>query len=480
MKVAVISLGCDKNTVDTEMMLGILNGAGHELVYDETESDAVIINTCAFILDAKQESIDNILECARLKSDRLTTGSGGPKYIIITGCLAQRYENEIIKDIPEVDAIIGVQSFDKIAEVLNSLEANAGEMKATDTASSEESAPAGATTKDGKIITDLAPLSEAPISGHKRLLTTPTHYAYLKIAEGCSKGCTYCIIPSMRGRYRSVPMQTLIDEATDLADRGVKELILVAQETTVYGVDLYGKKSIVKLIKNLAAIEGIEYIRLMYCYPEEITDELIDLMRNEPKLCHYIDMPIQHASDRVLKRMGRRTNEAEIRGLIGRLRTEIPDICIRTTLMTGFPGEKHSDYKVMYNFVRDLRFDRLGVFTYSPEEGTVAASMAHQLPEFIKKIRKNRIMKLQQQIVFETNSAMTGRIMDVIIQGRIPEDDVAVARSYRDAPDVDGNIYVETDVDYISGTVIKVKITGFKDYDLVAVPVNDNEERQSS
>lgn len=454
MKVAVISLGCDKNTVDTEMMLGILNAAGHELVYDEAESDAVIINTCAFILDAKQESIDNILECARLKSDRLSTGSGGPKYIIITGCLAQRYEQEIIKDIPEVDAIIGVQSFDKIAEVLNKLE------------------------EDSKVIADLAPLSEAPISGHKRLLTTPTHYAYLKIAEGCSKGCTYCIIPSMRGKYRSVDMQTLITEATDLADRGVKELILVAQETTVYGVDLYGKKSITELIKNLAAIEGIEYIRLMYCYPEEITDELIDLMKNEPKLCHYIDMPIQHASDRVLKRMGRRTNETEIRGLIAKLRTEIPDICIRTTLMTGFPGEKHSDYKTMYEFVRDLRFDRLGVFTYSPEEGTVAASMPDQLPEFVKKMRKNRIMKLQQQIVFETNSAMTGKIMDVIIQGRIPEDDVAVARSYRDAPDVDGNIYVETDVDYISGTVIKVKITGFRDYDLVAVPVNDSEERQ--
>ncbi len=478
MKVAVISLGCDKNTVDTEMMLGILNAAGHELVYDEAESDAVIINTCAFILDAKQESIDNILECARLKSDRLSTGSGGPKYIIITGCLAQRYEQEIIKDIPEVDAIIGVQSFDKIAEVLNKLELSAGNMKATKSSVSEEPVPDGADSKGDEIIADLAPLSEAPISGHKRLLTTPTHYAYLKIAEGCSKGCTYCIIPSMRGKYRSVDMQTLITEATDLADRGVKELILVAQETTVYGVDLYGKKSITELIKNLAAIEGIEYIRLMYCYPEEITDELIDLMKNEPKLCHYIDMPIQHASDRVLKRMGRRTNEAEIRGLIAKLRTEIPDICIRTTLMTGFPGEKHSDYKTMYEFVRDLRFDRLGVFTYSPEEGTVAASMKGQLPGFIKKIRKDRIMKLQQNIVFETNRAMVGRLMDVIIQGRIPEDDVAVARSYRDAPDVDGNIYVETDVDYISGTVIKVKITGFRDYDLVAVPACDNEERQ--
>ncbi|MBR6238240.1 MAG: 30S ribosomal protein S12 methylthiotransferase RimO [Lachnospiraceae bacterium] len=442
MKVAFISLGCDKNTVDTEMMLGMLNDAGHELVYNEEEADTVVINTCAFILDAKKESIDNILRVGELKSE------GKVKHIIVTGCLGQRYTDEIKGSIPEVDAIVGIQSFDKIIEVIDELD--------------KKSSP----------VVEMAPLNEKPIYGKKRLLTTPIHYAYLKIAEGCSKGCTYCIIPSLRGTYRSVPKEALIKEAEDLADRGVKELILVAQETTVYGMDLYGKKVLPDLIRGLAAIEGIEHIRLLYCYPEEIDDELITLMKNEPKLYHYLDMPIQHASDKILRSMGRRATEAGLRELIAKLRKEIPDIVIRTTLISGFPGETISDYHTLKRFVKDMRFDRLGVFPYSAEEGTIAATMPHKKPQFVKEYRKNAIMKLQRDIIYAANEAMKGSELDVVIQGRLPEDEVYVARSYRDAPDVDGNVFIQTDREFISGDNIRVKITQAAGYDLIAVPVS--------
>ena len=447
MKVAVISLGCDKNTVDTEMMLGILSEAGHELVYDETEADAVVINTCAFILDAKKESIDTILECARAKSGRLTSGQGGPRFIIVAGCLGQRYRDEILKDIPEVDAILGIQSFDELGEVLSKLEG-----------------------KHDPIVR-MAPLTEAPVAGHKRLLTTPMHYAFMKIAEGCDKRCTYCSIPGFKGGYRSVPMETLIREAEDLAARGVRELILVAQETTLYGIDLYKERRLPELVRKFAAIDDIQHIRLLYCYPEEISDELIELMQTEPKLYHYLDMPIQHASDAVLKKMGRRADEGSLRSLIEKLRTEIPDICIRTTLITGFPGETHADHKKLLKFVEDMKFDRLGVFTYSPEEGTAAASMKPQLPEFLKKKRRDAIMKLQQGIVFEKNASLEGTELTAVIQGSIPEDGVLVARSFRDAPDVDGSIFIESDRDYVGGTEIRVKITGSDGYDLLAVPM---------
>ncbi len=442
MKVAFISLGCDKNTVDTEMMLGMLNDAGHELVYNEEEADAVVINTCAFILDAKKESIDNILRVGELKNE------GKVKHIIVTGCLGQRYTDEIKGSIPEVDAIVGIQSFDKIIEVIDELD--------------KKSSP----------VVEMAPLNEKPIYGKKRLLTTPIHYAYLKIAEGCSKGCTYCIIPSLRGTYRSVPKEALIKEAEDLADRGVKELILVAQETTVYGMDLYGKKVLPDLIRGLAAIEGIEHIRLLYCYPEEIDDELITLMKNEPKLYHYLDMPIQHASDKILRSMGRRATEAGLRELIAKLRKEIPDIVIRTTLISGFPGETISDYLTLKRFVKDMRFDRLGVFPYSAEEGTIAATMPHKKPQFVKEYRKNAIMKLQRDIIYAANEAMKGSELDVVVQGRLPEDEVYVARSYRDAPDVDGNVFIQTDREFISGDNIRVKITQAAGYDLIAVPVS--------
>ncbi len=440
MKVAFISLGCDKNTVDTEMMLGMLNEAGHELVYDEE-----IINTCAFILDAKQESIDNILRVAKLKTE------GSLRFLIVTGCLGQRYADDILSLIPEVDAILGISSFDRVTEVLNELIEG----------------------RQDKTVTLCDPIDNKPIYGHKRLLTTPIHYAYLKIAEGCDKRCTYCIIPKLRGRYRSIPMGALIDEAKDLADKGVKELILVAQETTLYGTDLYGKKELVSLIKGLAAIEGIEHIRLLYCYPEEITDELIQLMISEPKLCHYIDMPIQHASDNILKRMGRKTDESSLRALIGRLREEIPDICIRTTLITGFPGESVADFRRLKAFVKDMRFQRLGVFAFSAEEGTAAAGMKHQIPVLLRNARRNAIMKLQQKIVFETNEAMTGRELYVTVQGYIPKDGVYMARSYMDAPDVDGMVFIESDREYMSGEDIRVRVTGAAGYDLMAVPVDD-------
>lgn len=443
MKVVFVSLGCDKNTVDSEMMLGILASNGHEITYDEKEAEAVVINSCAFIADAKEESINTILEMAELKKE------GTLKYIILTGCLAQRYQEEIIQELPEVDVMLGIQSFDKIAEALNECE-------------------------KGNPVNRFAALTEKPISGHKRLLTTSTHYAYMKIAEGCDKHCTYCIIPFFRGRYRSVPMENLLNEAKDLADRGVKELILVAQETTIYGTDLYGKKSLPELLHKLAQTEGIEHIRILYCYPEEITDELIETIKTEPKVCHYLDIPIQHASDNVLSRMARKTSEADLRAIIGKLRKEIPDICLRTTLITGFPGETSRDFKILKEFVKDIRFDRLGVFTYSPEEGTPAATMPHQIPEWIKRKRKDKIMKIQQQIVFECNENAVGSEYEVTVEGRLVEDEVYVTRSYKDAPGVDGYIFVKSDRDLISGDTMRVRVTEANGYDLVAKEISED------
>lgn len=442
MKVYFVSLGCDKNTVDSEMMLGILADAGHQITYDLDEAEAVVVNTCSFIADAKQESINTILEMAELKNN------GQIKALVIAGCLGQRYREEVISEIPEVDGIVGIHSFDHIVEALDE-------------------------AVKGNSYTRFDEVGEHPVAGYKRLLTTATHYAYLKIAEGCNKRCTYCIIPHLRGAYRSVPMETLLGEATELASRGVKELILVAQETTVYGVDLYGSKSLPELLSKLCLIEGIERIRLLYCYPEEITDELIETIKNEPKICNYIDMPIQHASDAVLKRMGRRTTEAEIKERIAYIREQIPDICLRTTLITGFPGETVRDHKIMKEFVRECRFDRLGVFTYSAEEGTEAAKLKSQIPEWVKRYRRNAVMRLQQGIVFEKNASMTGEILDVMIEGKLVEDDVYVSRSYKDAPDVDGYIFVDSKRELMSGDVIRVRITEARDYDLMAEEISE-------
>ena len=436
MKIFFVSLGCDKNLVDSEMMIGMLAEKGHVITDDEKEAEVVVVNTCCFILDAKQESIDTILQMAELKKN------GKMKVLIVTGCLGERYREEIQSEIPQVDAILGTNSFDLIAEAIDEV-------------------------MEGKKQNHFNDIQAVPVHGKKRMVTTGGHYAYLKIAEGCDKHCTYCIIPKIRGNFRSVPMEVLVEEATKLAEDGVKELILVAQETTVYGKDLYGEKSLPKLLKKLAAIEGLQFIRLLYCYPEEITPELIQVIKEEPKICHYLDMPIQHAADPILKRMGRRTNNEQLRNIITTLRKEIPDICLRTTLITGFPGETAKDFAVLKDFVKEMKFDRLGVFPYSAEEGTPAAKMKKQVPSFIKNRRKNIIMKMQQQIAFDKAEEMIGRKLEVLIEGKLPEEGVFIGRTYKDAPNVDGMIFVNSDRELVTGDVVTVGVTDFHEYDLI-------------
>ena len=445
LKVLFVSLGCDKNLVDSEMMIGMLEDDGFEITNDENEAEAVVINTCAFILDAKQESIETILEFVEARK------TGRIKALIVAGCLAQRYADEIHNEIPEVDALIGTASFDEIVGVLKN-------------------------TLDGASEDVMKDIHAPAICGKRRVLTQGGHSAYLKVAEGCDKKCTYCAIPSFRGSYRSVPMEKLIAEAQQLAGNGVKELILVAQEITVYGQDLYGRKSLPELIKKLAKIDDIAWIRLLYCYPEEIDDELIATIRDEEKVCHYLDMPIQHASDHILQKMGRRTNREFLEKLIAKLRHEIPDICLRTTLITGFPGETEEDFIDLYNFVDESEFDRLGVFAYSAEEGTIAATMPNQVPEDIKEARKNEIMELQQEIAFEKAENMNGRRLTVMIEGRLVEDNVLVGRSYMDAPDVDGYIFIDSDKDYDSGTILDIMITGSSEYDLLGQVITGGED----
>ena len=436
MKILFISLGCDKNLVDTEVMLGLLASRGYEITDDESEAEAAVINTCCFIHDAKEESIQNILEMAELKK------SGQLKALIVAGCMAERYREEILDEIPEVDEVLGTTAYDRILDALDA--ALAGEHSV--------------------ILSDIDAL---PLPDVKRLVTTGGHYAYLKIAEGCDKHCTYCIIPKLRGNYRSVPMERLVREAEELAGQGVKELILVAQETTVYGKDLYGEKCLHTLVKKLCRISGIRWIRILYCYPEEITDELIRVMKEEEKVCHYLDLPIQHASDTILKRMGRRTSHQELVDLIARLRREIPDICIRTTLITGFPGETQEEHEELMAFVDETEFDRLGVFTYSPEEGTPAERMPNQIPEEVKEERQAELMELQQEIAFDNAEAMVGREMLVMIEGKVADENAYVGRTYRDAPNVDGLIFINTDEELLSGDFARVKVTGALDYDLI-------------
>lgn len=436
MKVLFVSLGCDKNLVDSEVMLGILAQRGYSFTDDEQEAEAVVVNTCCFINDAKEESINAILDMAELKK------SGQIKALIVAGCLAQRYCDEIQKEIPEVDAVIGTTALDAVAEALEGV-------------------------LEGKSTNYMESIHKPARGNRKRIVTTGGYYAYLKIAEGCDKHCTYCIIPKVRGNYRSIPMEELLNEAQTLADGGVKELILVAQETTLYGTDLYGKKTLPELLKSLCKIEGLSWIRLLYCYPEEITDELIEVIREEEKICNYLDIPIQSGSDRILKQMGRRTDSRQIGTLIRRLREEIPDICIRTTLIAGFPGESDEDHEETMAFVDEMEFDRLGVFIYSPEEDTPAATMPDQIPEEIKQQRYDEIMELQQEIAFETAERMTGQTMEVMIEGRMPEEDVYVARTYRDAPNVDGYLFLHADRQFLSGDLVKVIVTGSNEYDLI-------------
>lgn len=442
MNILFISLGCDKNLVDSEVMLGILAKNGHQMVDEESMADVIIVNTCCFIHDAKEESIQNILEMARLKEE------GRLKALIVTGCLAQRYKEEILEEIPEVDAVLGTTSYEEIAKVICQVLSD----------SPKERADARLTMKD----VDYLPMTDA-----KRMVTTGGHYAYLKIAEGCDKHCTYCIIPKIRGDFRSVPMEHLLKEAKALADDGVKELILVAQETTVYGTDLYGEKKLPELLRELCKISGIRWIRILYCYPEEITEELIQVMKEEPKICKYLDLPIQHASDGVLKRMGRRTSKAQLTEVIASLRKEIPEICLRTTLITGFPGETQEQHEELMEFVDEMEFDRLGVFTYSPEEDTPAAMMPDQIPEEVKEDRQAELMELQQEIVFDLAEDMVGRELIVMIEGKVADENAYVGRTYKDAPNVDGLIFVNTSEELISGDFVKVKVTGAMDYDLI-------------
>lgn len=402
MKLLFISLGCDKNLVDSEMMMGLLHDRGYEFTDNEEEADIIVINTCGFINDAKEESINTILEMAKYKENNL-------KALIVAGCLVERYKNEILQELPEIDAIVGTTAFDKICDVVDDVLAD-------------------------KKHNELESINKMCRPDVKRIITTGGYYSYLKIAEGCDKHCTYCSIPMIRGAYRSVPMDELVKEAEYLADNGVKELIIVAQEITVYGKDLYGEKKLPELLHRLCKIPGIQWIRLLYCYPEEITDELIETIRTEKKICHYIDMPIQHASDKILKAMGRRTNNAELRNIISKLRKEIPDICLRTTLITGFPGETEEDHQILLDFIDEMEFDRLGVFTYSPEEDTKAASLDNQVDEEVKLCRKDEIMELQQEISMDKSERLVGKEIEVIIEGKASDEDVYVGRSYMDAP----------------------------------------------
>lgn len=444
MKIMFISLGCDKNLVDTEMMLGMLAEKGYQFTDDEQEAEIVVVNTCCFIGDAKEESINTLIEIGRLKE------TANVKMLIAAGCLAQRYRKEIREQIPEVDVIIGTMAIDKIVEAVEEYQ-----------------------TK--QYTTFVEDIDRTPVSGKKRVVTTGGHYAYMKIAEGCDKRCSYCIIPKVRGSYRSIPMETLLKEANTLVEQGVKELILVAQETTLYGTDLYGKKSLPELLRKLSEIRGLYWIRILYCYPEEITEELIDTIAELPKVCHYLDIPIQHASDTILKRMGRRTNQLQLKDKIAMIRSKIPDVCLRTTLITGFPGESQEDHEQSMAFVDEMEFDRLGVFTYSAEEDTPAAGFPDQIEEEVKKDRQADIMELQQEIAFEKAEGMTGQDVLVMIEGKVADENAYVGRTYKDAPNVDGLVFVNTDRELMTGDFVPVHITGSYEYDLIGEIKDENE-----
>lgn len=436
MKVLFISLGCDKNLVDSEFMIGALNNGGLQLTDDENEADIIIINTCCFINDAKEESINTILEMAEYKK------SGSCKSLIVTGCLAQRYKDEIIKEIPEVDAILGTNSYDAILDAVKE-------------------------TLDNRKYQNLNTLEGLPKLDTKRMVTTGGHYAYLKISEGCNKNCSYCVIPSIRGRYRSVPIEELVAQAKELVSNGVKELILVAQETTLYGIDIYKEKSLHKLLDELNKIDGLFWIRIMYCYPEEIYDELIEAIKRNKKVCHYLDMPIQHCNDEILKRMGRKTDKADIERIVTNLRNQIPDITLRTTLICGFPGETQQMHEELMQFINDMEFDRLGAFAYSPEEGTKAASFPDQIDDDIKEDWQAEVMELQEEVIFDKNETLTGTQMYAFIEGKVADENAYVGRTYRDAPNVDGYIFINTEQELMSGDIVKVRITGAYEYDLI-------------
>lgn len=436
MKILFISLGCDKNLVDSERMLGILNRQGYQMTDKEEEADIIVINTCCFINDAKEESVQTILEMAQYRKE------GKCRALLVTGCLAQRYQQEILDEIPEVDAVLGTTTYDEIAAAI-------------------------ASVLEGQKILECFDLDRLPEVDAKRVVTTGGHFAHLKIAEGCNKHCTYCIIPKIRGNYRSVPMEQLLKEAQELAEQGVRELILVAQETTLYGIDLYGEKRLHILLRELCKIKGIRWIRILYCYPEEIYEELIQTIKEEKKICHYLDLPIQHASDRILKRMGRRTTKRQLIETIDRLREEIPDIVLRTTLITGFPGETDEDHTELVEFVDQMEFERLGVFTYSAEENTPAAEMPDQVEEEVKQKRQAELMELQQEVVFAYEEDRIGTKVLAMIEGKVADENAYVARTYADAPNIDGYLFINTDETLVTGDFVWVKITGALEYDLI-------------
>ena len=436
LKLLFISLGCDKNLVDSEFMIGMLTQKGMVLCDDDTEADVIIINSCCFINDAKEESINTILEMAQYKE------SGKCKGLIVTGCLSQRYKEEIFEEIPEVDAILGTNSYDTICDAVEEV-------------------------LKKNTYTNIHTLEGLPRLSNKRVVTTGGHYAHLKIAEGCNKNCTYCIIPSIRGRYRSVPMEELVEQAKELVAGGVKELILVAQETTLYGIDLYGEKSLHRLLDELNKIPGLFWIRIMYCYPEEIYDELIESMIRNKKVCHYLDMPIQHCNDQILKRMGRRTNRKDLEERITNLRTRIPDITLRTTLICGFPGETEEMHEELMQFINDMEFDRLGAFAYSPEEGTPACNFPNQVDDELKLDWQAEVMELQEEVIFDKNETLIGMTTYAFIEGKVADERAYIGRTYRDAPNVDGYVFINTEEELMTGDIVKVKIIGAYEYDLI-------------
>lgn len=439
MKILLISLGCDKNLVDSEFMLGKLTEKDFEIVDDESEAEVIVINTCCFIHDAKEESIETILEMAQYKK------TGVLKALVVCGCLAQRYHDEIKEEIPEVDAIIGTTAYEDIVNAV--MEAVSGHF-------SEK----------------LKNIDYLPSQNAKRIYSTGTEYSYLKIAEGCDKHCTYCIIPKLRGSYRSVPMEDIIKQAEYLAECGVKELIIIAQETTIYGKDIYGENKLTELLDRLCKVPGIKWIRLLYAYPEEITEELAYAIRDHEKICNYIDMPIQHCSDNILKRMGRRTSKAELFEKIAMLRRIVPDIALRTSLITGFPGESEKDHKELVEFIKNVRFDRLGVFKYSAEENTPAASFEDQIPEDVMDERFDELMSIQQEIAFEKARERVDDVVEVMIEGEIPEEEVYIGRTRIDAPNIDGCVFLPMTEKFMTGDICRARVTGARDYDLLAVP----------
>ncbi|MCD7863988.1 MAG: 30S ribosomal protein S12 methylthiotransferase RimO [Lachnospiraceae bacterium] len=445
-KIIFVSLGCDKNLVDSEKMLGLLADRGYAITDDEMEADVAVVNTCTFIGDAKEESIQTLIDLGSLKQNEHL------KALIAAGCLAQRYHEEIAAELPEVDAVVGTMAIEQIADAVDDV--LAGRQKR-------------------EYLEDLQHLAGVK---NRRIVTTGGHYSYLKIAEGCDKNCTYCVIPSVRGRYRSVPMEDLIREARALAADGVKELILVAQETTLYGTDLYGKKSLSLLLRQLNEVEGLEWIRILYCYPEEIDEELIRAICECKKVVHYLDLPIQHANDRILRRMGRRTNHDDLCRIIETLRREIPDIALRTTLISGFPGETQEEFEELYRFVNEMEFDRLGVFAYSQEEDTPAASFPDQIADETREFRRGELMELQQEIAFEKAETMVGQILYCIVEGSLPDEDVYMGRTYRDAPGVDGYIFIRTKVSLMTGDFVWVRVTGSHDYDLIGELYHESAE----